>query len=238
MKKKGTTRKFGISLNEVITKSQSIQPQYMADLNSFVSFDPTFSSELGEELLGQTRDALNDSSGSSHTAAINLKTEEISALLDASGKAYQKFMYFVHAAFGTSKAVENTFGRPQYLKARKSEKYMVPLLKQAVKAASFDQFKPGLETRGMPVDLVQEMEQLASRLAAADDDQEMLKKQQLLVTNTRIELYNSIWEKLVKINIAAKIIFANDAARLTIYQLYDSKTETAETEVSEGELNS
>ena len=235
MKKNETTRKFGVSFNEVITKSQSIQPQYLADVDLFSAFDSTFTSSFGDELGRQTSEAFNDFSGSSHMAAINRKTEEISVLLESSGKEYQKLLYFVHDAFGTSKAVENTFGRPQYPKARKSEKYMVPLLRQAVKAASLDEFKPGLDARGLPSRLIATLEELAGQLAAADSEQEMLKKQQLIVTNARVGLYNSIWEKLVKISNAAKIIFVDDEARLTIYQLYDSKPSVPATPETEEE---
>lgn len=238
MKRKESARKFGISFNEVITKSQSIQPQYIEDIQSFTSFDPKFDAQFGETLLQETREALDDFSGSSHMASINRLTERISRLLDESGKSYQKLMYFVHSAFGTSKAIENTFGRKQYEKARKSEKHMIPLLKQAVKAASLDQFKVSLESRGMNMELLEEMEQYAAQLVAADEEQEMLKKQQLLVTNARIELYNSIWEKLTKINTAAKIVFANDPVRLSIYQLYSStpKTEEQQPEVEGTEV--
>ncbi|HBL74493.1 MAG: hypothetical protein A2W90_20430 [Bacteroidetes bacterium GWF2_42_66] len=231
MRKKEPPRKFGISFNDVIAKSQSIQPLYMQDLNSFTSFDPSFTSVLGEELLTETREALEDFSGSSHMAEINRATEKITGLLDDSAKVYQKLIYFVHSSFGSTKAIDNTFGRYQYLKARKSEKLMVPLLKQAAKAASLEQFKSGLEAQGMPPRLIQEIEHLAELLAEADDQQEMLKKQQLLVTSQRIDLYNSIWDKLVKINTAAKIIFIDDAARMAIYKLYDGKP--SETEITE-----
>lgn len=66
-----------------------------------------------------------------------------------------------------------------------------------------------------------ELSAMASSLATADGQQEMLKKEQLLVTSARIELFYPIWDTLSKNNSAAKIIFVNDPARLAIYQLYD-----------------
>lgn len=55
------------------------------------------------------------------------------------------------------------------------------------------------------------------------------------VTDERIKLYNSIWDKLVKINTAAKILFPDDPARLAIYQLYETSAEEAENETPAGE---
>lgn len=50
------------------------------------------------------------------------------------------------------------------------------------------------------------------------------KKKQLLVTSERINLFNSIWDTLSQISTAAKIIFADDPARMAIYQLYEGES--------------
>ncbi|MDX9881942.1 MAG: hypothetical protein RBS73_07730 [Prolixibacteraceae bacterium] len=220
--KKQTTRKFSMTYEAVITKSQSVQPQYTADLPAFAAFDPSFTPELGQELVAKTTLAIEDTSENTHSAAIQRKTDELSRLRSEAGTKYQKLMYFVHSAFGSnSKAVDSTFGRSLYAKAVKSEKQMITLLTLACNAARLDPFKAGLEAKGMPQDLVPSMEQLAADLQAADNEQEMLKKQQLLVTARRVELYNSIWDILLKINAASKVLYANDPVRIAIYQLYD-----------------
>ena len=232
MKKKETTRKFALSYDEVITKSQSIQPQYLADIAEFSAFDPSFTSEQGNELATKTNLALEDSSEASHSAAIQRKTEELDLLRTEAAAKYQRLLYFVHSAFGNNKAIDNTFGRSHYAKAVRAEKEMITLLTQACKAALLDQFKTGLAEKGMPDDLITSMQELATQLTTTDNEQEMLKKQQLLVTAERIKLYNSIWDILQKINAASKILYANDPERLAIYQLYDTRTssETAATE--------
>lgn len=232
--KKQTTRKFSMTYEAVITKSQSVQPQYTTDLPAFAAFDPSFTPELGQELATKTTLALEDTSENTHSAAIQRKTDELSRLRNEAGEKYQNLMYFVHSAFGSNnKAIDSTFGRSMYAKAVQSEKQMITLLTLACKAAQLDSFKAGLEAKGIPRSLLPSMEQLAIDLQAADNEQEMLKKQQLLVTARRIELYNSIWDILLKINTASKILCANDPARLAIYQLYDPNspkiTETDET---------
>ena len=215
-------RRFSMTFDEVIEKAQSMQPQYAADLEQFTTFNPWFTSAVNEQLANMVVSAIGDFSASSHTAQIEVQTETIAQMLTSAGQKYQRLMYYVEKAIGSSKAIGDTFGRHRYEKARQSEKEMVSLLNQAAVAANQEDFYPKLITAGMPEGLLPELQTLATDLAAADGKQEMLKKQQLLVTSERIELFNSIWDIMSEISSAAKILFANDPARLAIYQLYDA----------------
>ena len=214
--------RFRLTYDEVIEKAQSMQPQFELDLPLFTNFNPWFTEAVNTLLRTETAAGLTDFSESGHTAEIETQTELIAQLLNQSGKKYQKLLYYVETSLGNSKAISDTFGRSRYDKARQSEKEMISLLNQAITAANHDDYKLQLSTAGMPLTLPTDLTSLAADLATADGKQEMLKKQQLLVTSQRIELFNSIWDKLSRISSAAKIIFAEDPARLAIYQLYDS----------------
>ena len=219
---KQTEPRFNLTYDEVIEKAQSVQPQFATDLVQFTTFNPWFTSAVNDQLAIQVTEAISDFSANSHTAHIEIQTETIAQLLSTSGLKYQRLIYYVERAIGSSKAIGDTFGHQRYEKARQSEKEMVSLLNQAVVAANQDDFIQKLTAAGMPEDLLAEMQTLATDLAAADGKQEMLKKQQLLVTSQRIELFNSMWDTMSEISSAAKIIFADDPARLAIYQLYDA----------------
>lgn len=219
---KTPTRQFSLTFDEVITKAQSMQPQFELDLGSFTLFNPWFTSDISNQLKANISAGLADSSGSSHTAQIERVTESIGQMLATAGRSYQKLMYYVENGLGNSKAMNDTFGRSRYEKARQSEKEMVSLLSQVGKAIEVNNYAPALVLAGMPDSLPGELATLATDLAAADGEQEMLKKQQLLVTSERIGLYNAIWDTLSKISSAAKILYSEDVARLAIYQLYDS----------------
>lgn len=219
---KTPTRRFSLPFDEVITKGQSMQPQFEADLGQFSTFNPWFTWEVNNQLKANISDGLADSSGSSHTAQIERVTESISQMLATAGHSYQKLLYYVEIALGNSKAMNDTFGRPRYEKARQSEKEMISLLNQVGKAIETNDYAPRLVAAGMPDTLPGELATLATELAQADGQQEMLKKQQLLVTSARIELFNAIWDTLSRISEASKILYSEDMARLAIYQLYDS----------------
>jgi hypothetical protein len=215
-------RQFSMSYDEVIAKAQSMQPQFATDIQQFYAFNPWFTNAVNDQLVAQVTAGINDFSASSHTAQIEIQTEAIAQILAKAGQKYQRLMYYVESALGTSKAISDTFGHSRYDKARQSEKEMVSLLNQAVTAAKQESFNPKLLAAGMTESLPDELATMSIDLAAADSQQEMLKKKQLLVTSARIDLFNSIWNILAKISSAAKILFAEDPARLAIYQLYDA----------------
>lgn len=219
---KTPARRFAGSFDDVITKAQSVQPQFALDLPSFTAFNPWFTEAVNTQLIAETFEGLSDFSASGHTAEIETQTGIIEQLLTDSGKKYQMLLYYVENGLGNTKAIMDTFGRSRYEKARRSEKEMISLLNQAAVAADQADCKPLLTTSGMPMTLITDLLANAGSLAFADGKQEMLKKQQLLVTSQRIELFNSIWDKLSRISSASKIIYAEDPARMAIYQLYDS----------------
>src|SRR5665648_32914 len=229
---KTTTRRFSLSFDEVITKAQSMQPQFETDIDRFIVFNPWFTPIVNSKLQADLSAGLIDFSVSSHTAEIQRQTEAIGQMLGIAGRKYQTLLYYVENGLGNSKAMTDTFGRSRYEKARQSEKEMVSLLNQACSAVGYDGYKTKLLASGMPYDLPEELAVLADDLAVADGRQEMLKKKQLLVTSERIDLFNSIWDTLSRISAAAKIIFEDDPARLAIYQLYDTKSASSAEPVS------
>ena len=220
MSKENPKRQFNGSYSSVLTKSQSVQPQYMADQATLAAFDPSLTIEKGQELKSLNEQAMNEVSAKTSKAEIKRKTNAIAEMLKQSVNLYKRLLYFVEKVYDGNSAIETSFGRNIYDKAVHSEKEMVTLLNQATQTARLEEFYARLTENGVNEELLTGMEQLAIDLAAADDEQEMLKKKKLLTTEERLQLYNSIWKYLKEINKAVKIVFANDPVRLKIYKLY------------------
>ncbi len=217
------SRRFKGPFKSVIAKAQSMQPQFETDLPRFTDFNPWFTETENTRLQVEIAAVIRDFSESSHTAKIEIQTETIAQLLTESGKKYHKLIYYVESGLGNTKAMNDTFGRSRYKKARQSKKEMISLLNHAVTAIGQENYLTALTASGMPPTLPDELTRMATDLSTADGKHEMLKKQRLLVTSQRIELFNSIWDKLSRISSASKILFADDPARLAIYRLYDGK---------------
>lgn len=210
---------YSLTYDEVITKAQSIQPHFAADLTQFTTYDPWFNSAVNTELVSDIQIGLRDFSQSSLVTKIKRVTDLLDLKLAAARHCYQKLNYYVDNAFNDVVLTHETFGYKDFEVARTSVKKMIPLLNQALAAIAEDDHQSRLLAAHMPDGLPLELANIVAELAAAYGVLKILKKQHWLVSHERIELFNSLWDTLSKICDDAKIIFANDPARLTIYDL-------------------
>jgi len=97
------------------------------------------------------------------------------------------------------------------------------LLNKAYAAISQDNHLPRLMAAGIPEGMALELANISAELAAGRSELRLLKKQHLLATRERIDLFNSIWDTLSGICEDAKFIFADNPDRLEIYDLYDAE---------------
>jgi len=217
-----------LTYDEVITKAQSIQPHFAADLRQFANYDPWFTSVVNSQLLSGIYLGLKDFSENSLVAEIKRTTDLLNLKLAAARHCYEKLTYYVDVGLKDTAIHNEIFGYSGFVKARSSAKKMIPLLNQIHEAIS----QKGNETRllavGMPWGLPVELVNITAELTAVHGELKIQKKQHLLVTRERIELFNSLWDTLSKICDDAKIIFTNDPARLAIYELLDIEDSDAE----------
>ena len=210
-----------LTYDEVITKAQTIQPHFAADLTQFSINDPWFTIAINTELLSDIYIGQKDLSESSLTSEINRLTNSLDAKLADARHCYEKLNYYVDKAFGENTIQKETFGYSDFERARCSAKKMIPLLNQALTAFSVEGNEPRLLEVGMPESLPLELATIVAELAALHDELKILKKQHLLITREQIDLFNSLWDTLSKICTHAKIIFEKDPQRLAIYELYN-----------------
>ena len=216
-----------LTYDEVITKAQTIQPHFAADMAQFAAHDAWFSAAVNTQLLSGIYTGTKDFSENSLIAGIRRTTDLLDQKLAEARHCYEKLIYYVGIGFKDVRVSNETFGYLSFAKARSSAKKMIPLLNQAHEAISQEGNEGKLLAAGMPEALSMELANIASELAAVYGELKILKKQHLLVTRERIELFNSLWDILSKICEDAKIIFANDPVRLAIYELYDTEDSDA-----------
>lgn len=209
-----------LTYDEVISKAQAIQPHFAADLAHFNHYDPWFTQEVNDQLISGIYFNLEDDTEQNQYDEINRLTDLLDLELAQARHLYEKLNYYVDKAFDNVKVTHETFGYGEFLKARTSVKRMIPLLNQAVLAISHDDYEARLNDAAMPWGLPSEMAQMAAELTEIYENLKAQKQQHLRTTRERIELFNSLWDILSKIGDDAKIIFANDPARLEIYDLY------------------
>ena len=210
-----------LTYDEVLIKAQTIQPHFAADLNRFATYNPWFTSTVNTQLLSGIYFSQKDFSENSLMAEIKGLTNVLDVKLADARHCYEKLNYYVNKGLENSAVSHEPFGYAGFQKARCSVKRMIPLLNQAIAAISYEGNEPKLLAAGMLHDLAIEMTNIAAELTATHEELKILKKQHLIVTRERINLFNSMWDTLSKICEDAKIIFVNDTPHLAIYELFD-----------------
>ena len=214
---------YYLTYDEIITKAQIIQPYFGSDLDQFAAYDSWYTQGINDQLVSSIYNGLNNFSEGSLGKNIKQIKDMLDLQLADARHYYEKLKYYVDRAFKDETAIHEVFGYSDFTKARCSAKKMIPLLNQVIAAISQEDNEPKLLSAYMPSDLPAELYTTATALAADYGELKKLKKQQVLITRQRIELFNSLWDTLSKICDDAKIIFDNDPARLAIYELYDTE---------------
>lgn len=212
-----------LTYDEVIAKAQAIQPYFAADLNLFTAYDPWYTSAVNTELVSGIYIGLKYFSENSLVVEIKRITDLLDITFAAAIQCYEKLASYVDMGFGDMSVIMENFGYLGFEKARHSVKKMIPLLNKAHAAISQDGNEARLLAAGMPEELKLELANIAAELSSGRSELRLLKKQHLLATRERIDLFNSIWDTLSGICEDAKYIFANDPERLEIYDLYDTE---------------
>lgn len=217
-----------LTYDEVIIKAQLIQPHFAADLPQFSAYDPWFTPAVNIQLLSGIYLGLKDFSDNNLHAEIKRIRNLLRPMLANARHCYEKLKYYVEMAFKDTTITNEVFGYSGFEKARSSAKKMIDLLNKAHQAIFLEGNEARLLAANMPSGLQLDLAKISAELTAEYGELKILKKQHLLVTRERIELFNSLWDTLSKICDDAKIIFANDPARLVLYDLHDIEDSDAE----------
>jgi len=210
-----------LTYDEVITKAQAIQPHFEADLSQFTLYDPWFTATVNTELLSGIYIGQKDFSEDNEMAEIKHLLDLLDKKLADARHCYEKLTYYIDKGLGRSIDTYKTFGHSEFQNARCSVKRMIPLLNQVLTAISLKDNETILLKAGMHNGLPLEISILADELSVIYDELKILKKRHLQNTRERIELFNALWDNLLKICTDAKIIFATDTNHLAYYELFD-----------------
>lgn len=218
-----TTSQWYLTYDEVIAKAQAIQPHFAADLPQFTAFDEWYSTAVNTELLSGIDRGLNEFSETNWSVPIKQTTDQLDLNLIDAIYCYEKLIFYLFHGLGYETIIHETFGYSHFPKARHSVKKMIDLLKLAISALAQEKNKPHLLSADIPPSLPLELATIAAALIAGYGELKMLKKQHLLHTRERIDLFNSLWDTLTDICEDAKIIFAHDPIRLEYYDLFETE---------------
>ncbi len=203
----------------MLEKAQVFHDNFETDKVLFTAAFPHLADPFEADFQAAIDAADDIPSGMEVDAEIAIVTEELNALLELGRKAMQKLFTYVDVAFNST-AKTNSFGKNRYMKARASQLKLKELLETGHRKAAETANQTALIAAGYTADDITELASLRDQIDAKNAQQEDLKSGRYEKTEIRIKAYNVVWEYMVKINQASKVVFADSPAKLTEYLLY------------------
>ncbi len=139
---------------------------------------------------------------------------------DACVKHFSRMRYYIEEAFPDRKEIWRQFGYNDISDARRSDKEMLRFMDGLQKTATT--YATELTNANMPVDVLDNIEPLKSKLQTDVLAKESYKKERTVITARRIEKLNTVWAMLKDINKAAQVVFIDDPVMLNMFEFPQS----------------
>lgn len=149
-------------------------------------------------------------------------TFNLNEQLPIARKALQKLYTYIDIVW--PKGQKNSlFGRIKYEKVRQSHSGLKELLEQGHRQAEVPAQKTELLAAGYTQAAIDELQTIMTTIDTLLAEQEDLKGARFEKTRNRILALNHVWSFMKQINVASKVSFAENTAKLELYLLYPTQ---------------
>lgn len=218
------TKKFSKTYDEVLTQAYLFHSEFVLDLALFTAFSPSFNVAFAADFLDliEVADAIPTNQEDLNNQVIfSTAVEEQMVVARA---VYQELLVYIGLAFPNSESALLAFGNNMYEKARYSPQKMVNLLQLAYRNASSATYKVTLIAEGFLQVDIDSLDTIQTELNERYNDQQEFMKHTYGRTEERTVAFNAVWDVMVKINAASKIVFKDSPAKIEYYLLYQAST--------------
>ena len=185
------------------------------DLADFTTFDSTIDRGFIQTLQGAVDDVREVKKDEVMVDELNQLTNEVNRKMAACNKGYKTVAYFVRHIFDGDAGIQYEFGLDDIKGARNNQPKMIFFMDTLAKTAA--KYKDQLVKGGMNADTIDALPKLAEELHEANQKQEQFKDERAELTQERIKRANALYEPLARVSDIAKIIYADDPAKLNKY---------------------
>jgi hypothetical protein len=126
-------------------------------------------------------------------------------------------------AFKNNPLSKEIFGNKVFQKHRTSQLKMKEILALAHSKAEDADYKQALIDEGFKQERIDELETLRAGLDEANLQQEGMKTSRPVISQDRVRNLNAVWDYLLTLNKASKVVFEEDYARQRLYLLYPER---------------
>lgn len=210
-------RKFNLDDARLLERASTEVSFLGEDIGDFTAFDNTF----GQSTIDDLQATITAASATKRDDVVIDEQAELTTTVDenmeACKNAYKTVSYFVRKVFKNKKDIQNQFGLNDYKKVRNNHAKMIVFMRSLADTAS--KYQAELVAGGVNESVITSLPTLAQALFDANNNQEIFKKQRGTFTQDRIEKLNLVYDQLIPISNAARIIYADNPAQLAKYVL-------------------
>lgn len=219
-------RKFNIDDAKLFEHASTVVSFLSEDINDFAIFDSTF----GQSTIDTLQLALTSAVATKPDSVIKSEQAELTDAVKEKMKAckggYKTVAYFVRKVFKDNMAVEKEFGLGEYKKIRGNQGRMIMFIRSLADTAR--NYQAELITGGMSKNVVDSLPALHQELFDAKNSRDIFRKQRGKLTRERVKKLNLLYDKLLPISNAARIIYAQNPAQQNKYTLPGRLAKTRE----------
>jgi hypothetical protein len=217
-------KKFSKTYDEALTQAYLFHSEFVLDLALFTAFSPSFDADFASDFLDliEAADTIPTNQEDLNNQVILSTAVEEQMVVARS--IYQELLVYIGLAVPNSETALLAFGNNMYEKARYSPQKLVNLLQLAHRNANSTVYKAALIAAGFLQTDIDSLETIATELNTRYNVQQDYLQHTYSRTEERTIAFNAVWDVMVKINAASKIVFKDSPAKIEFYLLYQAST--------------
>ena len=221
---KKDVRNYKFSDAKMLVMAKIIIKCFQNDIADFTSFDSNLNISLIDDLSLKIQEVEEAPLNKQLRDRLSQKTNLVNQQMDKCRNIIQYSKYFIERAFPPHTSKLNEFGYNDYI----TSKYSTPkmMLFMQVFHVMLLKYKDNLLAAGYSQKLIDEVHITKEKLIVLSNDQQVFKKHKGYLTNERRQAMNKVWEIILHISKAGKIIFENDYGKYSQYVIYKTKSKS------------
>ncbi len=216
----------------IIVRAEVIADQLAADLDAFTAKFPFINEDYVTALNASIATSNELPLDNQVVGNIKLLTADVNAQVVLGRYALSDLNTYAKLTYKTDITKQRSFGQAKWEEAYTDQEKMENALQYANDQAALAPFATELAAKGFSVSDNENLLTIAANINSRNRLQEGAINQRPVTTQERIVQYNSMWEMVKDVSLAAKMLYRNDAAKYRQYLLYPNNTDTTTLKVT------
>ena len=213
-------KKFNKSYDDVLVQAYVFHTNFVANKADFIAFSSIFADPYGADFLDLIQDAdemPTFEDDQNEQAMFTLLVEET---MEKARNLFKKLTFTIDIGWPKNELVQRAFRVQLYESSRQVPQRMINLLQNAYLKATSVAYNADLIANGFSAADITMIDTLSNELTTRTNDQQNYLDDTFLRTENRTEAFNKVWDEMVKISNASKMIFKDSPARIEVFLLY------------------